>query len=259
MTRLVLRGLMERRLRSVLTALAIVLGVAMIAGAFVQTDAMNRAFGDIENTAYKGVSAVVTPRTAFRSQYYAPKPFSASLVDRIRGLPGVRFVRGDISEMGQLVVHGKAVNNTFAPSLVISTAGAEFGQIQNQTGRMPRAGDEVVIDVKTAADQGIKVGDTAGVAARTGLQRVRVVGTVTFGGVDSIGGATLIFAPLSAVQRWYGVEGQVTSVIVGGGPGVSPQRLVSEVQPLLSADLQVRTGEAQASKETKDTTNAIGA
>jgi hypothetical protein len=40
MTKLVLRGLKERRLRSVLMALAIVLGVAMISGTFVQTDAI---------------------------------------------------------------------------------------------------------------------------------------------------------------------------------------------------------------------------
>lgn len=100
MTALVLRGMLERRLRSVLTAVAVVLGVAMIAGTYVQTDAISHAFGTIEDTAYKGVAATVTPRTAFRSQYAEPRPFSASLADRIRALPGVARAEGQLGEMG---------------------------------------------------------------------------------------------------------------------------------------------------------------
>ena len=40
MTRVGLRGITARRLRTVLTALAIVLGVAMVSGAFTLTDTM---------------------------------------------------------------------------------------------------------------------------------------------------------------------------------------------------------------------------
>jgi putative ABC transport system permease protein len=38
MTGVALRGLLARRVRAVLTALAIVLGVAMVSGSFVLTD-----------------------------------------------------------------------------------------------------------------------------------------------------------------------------------------------------------------------------
>ena len=50
MIALVLRGMAQRRLRSALTALAILLGVAMIAGTYVQTDQISTAFEDIPDT-----------------------------------------------------------------------------------------------------------------------------------------------------------------------------------------------------------------
>ena len=43
MIRLILNGIRERKLRSVLTAMSIVLGVAMISGTFVLTGQINRA------------------------------------------------------------------------------------------------------------------------------------------------------------------------------------------------------------------------
>jgi putative ABC transport system permease protein len=258
MTGLVLRGLVERKLRSILTALAVLLGVAMIAGTFIQTDAINRAFGDIEKTAYKGVAAVVTPKTAFGSSFAQPKPFSDGLITRIGALPGVRMATGDLGEMGQLVVRGKPVNSSMAPSIVMSTNGAQFGQVAVDRGRMPVASAEVAIDANTASKHGVKIGDTLGVATRSGAKTVRVVGICSFGGGTSIGGATLIFAPLADIQRWYGAQHKVTEVMVGGEPGVTPVELVSRIQKVLPSGLQVRTGQAQADKETKDITNAIG-
>ncbi len=260
MIQVVLRGMLERRLRSILTAMAIVFGVAMIAGAFITTDAINSAFGKIEQTAYKGVSAAVTTKTAFRSQYTPPKPFGEGLVTRIRGLGGVSAAEGQLEELGQLVVGGKAVNNTFAPTLVISTSGSSrplFEQVTVDRGRLPTGPGEIALDDHTAAAQGLKLGDAAGVAARLGLQRVRLVGTVRFGGGTSLGGAILILAPLRDVQRWYGMQGQVTSVIVGARSGVSPEALVSQIRPLLPRGLQVRTGQQQASKETSDITSGL--
>ena len=61
MGRLVVRGLLTRKLRSVLTAIAIVLGVAMISGTFVLTDQISGAFDSIFQAANKGTDAVVKP------------------------------------------------------------------------------------------------------------------------------------------------------------------------------------------------------
>ena len=67
MLRVSLRGLATRRLRSALTALAIVLGVALVAGTFVLTDSITGAFNTIFQTIYSNTDATVTGRNAIDS------------------------------------------------------------------------------------------------------------------------------------------------------------------------------------------------
>ena len=60
MTRVALKGLLGRKVRAVLTALAIVLGVAMVSGSFVLTDTISKAFTSIFSSAYDHTDAVVS-------------------------------------------------------------------------------------------------------------------------------------------------------------------------------------------------------
>ena len=59
-----LKGLAGRKLRAFLTALAIVLGVAMMSGAYVLTDTIDEAFNSIFVESYAGTDAVVTGEDA---------------------------------------------------------------------------------------------------------------------------------------------------------------------------------------------------
>ena len=54
MIRVALRGLLGRKLRATLTAIAIVLGVAMVSGTYVLTDSIDRAFDNIFSDAARG-------------------------------------------------------------------------------------------------------------------------------------------------------------------------------------------------------------
>ena len=67
MKRLAFRNLLSRPLRTALTTLAILLGVAMISGTYVLTDQITNAFDGIFATAYKGTATVVTPKSAVGS------------------------------------------------------------------------------------------------------------------------------------------------------------------------------------------------
>ena len=60
MTRVALKGLLGRKVRAVLTALAIVLGVAMVSGSFVLTDTISKAFTSIFTSAYDQTDVVVS-------------------------------------------------------------------------------------------------------------------------------------------------------------------------------------------------------
>ena len=65
MTAFALKGLLSRKLRTALTAIAIVLGVAMVSGTFVLTDSIDKAFDSIFTDSRQGSDVVVTGKSAF--------------------------------------------------------------------------------------------------------------------------------------------------------------------------------------------------
>ncbi len=85
MIRVALKSLAARRLRTALTALAVVLGVAMVSGAFTITDTMRGAADSLSRAAYDGTDAVVTARTAFQVE---ASDWTAEAADRRRGPAG---------------------------------------------------------------------------------------------------------------------------------------------------------------------------
>ena len=68
MTRLALRALWSRKLRTVLTGLAIVLGVATISGTYVLTDSISKAFDAIFTSIYRNTDAVITGKSASQQE-----------------------------------------------------------------------------------------------------------------------------------------------------------------------------------------------
>ena len=65
MTAFALRGLLGRKLRTVLTAVAIVLGVATVSGTYVLTDSINNAFHSIFYETRAGSDAVISGKSPF--------------------------------------------------------------------------------------------------------------------------------------------------------------------------------------------------
>ena len=109
MTRVAIKGITSRRLRTVLTALAIVLGVAMVSGAYTLTDTMRGAADSLSEASYDGTAAVVSAKTAFEPgmDSFAQKPtIPASALDEVRGTTGVDVAVGDISDTAQIMGSG---------------------------------------------------------------------------------------------------------------------------------------------------------
>ncbi|MGH3071030.1 MAG: hypothetical protein ACRDNB_02015, partial [Gaiellaceae bacterium] len=64
MIKFALKGLLGRKLRTTLTAIAIVLGVAMISGTYVLTDSIDQAFDRVFGEIRESSSAVITGKSA---------------------------------------------------------------------------------------------------------------------------------------------------------------------------------------------------
>ena len=174
MIALALRSLGQRKLRTALTGLAVLLGVAMIAGTYVQTDRIRGAFESLTQTVNRGTDVVVSPRESFAGDLGAPtQGLDESLLTRVRDVPGVRLAQGQLDESGALVIGGEAVSSGFAPSVVASYSPEPFDAFRYVKGRPPRRPGEVVVDRQLAEDQGLRVGQRVGLSTRSGVQAPR--------------------------------------------------------------------------------------
>src|SRR3712207_1846630 len=106
MTKIALRNLGERKLRTFLTSLAIVLGVMMVAGTYVLTDTINKSFDQIFTESNEGTDAVVSAKEIVETDDGTEPPIPAGLLSRIQGAPGVAVAAGGIADP-QVSIIGK--------------------------------------------------------------------------------------------------------------------------------------------------------
>ncbi len=80
-----------------------------------------------------------------------------------------------------------------------------------------------------------------------------ISGFVHFGGAASLGGATLSGFDLPTAQRLFQRIGKLDQIRAKAKPGVTPAKLAAEIRGILPPHTQVRTGQAQAKSDAKDT------
>ena len=126
MTKVAVAGLLGRKLRAALTAIAIILGVAMVSGTYILTDTIQSAFSTVFTQANKNSDAVVSGKSAIGgNDHNGPTStipsVPESLLTKIRGLSGVEQASGGISDSAQLIGHnGKVISRGGAPGLAFS-------------------------------------------------------------------------------------------------------------------------------------------
>ncbi len=228
MIKVALKGLLGRKLRALLTGLAIVLGVAMISGTYVLTDTIKAAFSTVFTTVYAKTDAVVTGKNALGQTNNSglPPSFPESLLGQVKNLPGVADASGGITDLAYLVGHdGKVVSGHGAPPLAFSVhphGNQRFNPLTLTEGGWPVGPHQVDIDANTASKNNYKVGDTIGVIARGPEQKYRIAGIVEIGGVASLGGATMAIFDFPTAQRIFDKVGRLDSISIAAKPGTTP-------------------------------------
>jgi putative ABC transport system permease protein len=262
-TRFALKGLLGRKLRTALTALAIVLGVAMISGTYVLTDSIDSAFDTIFTEVRQGSSAVITGKAAFDlsegSGATAPA-FDESVLDTVRGVDGVSLAEGSVNSDSTTLIgrDGKAVVKGGAPNLgfAIAEGDSPFNPLALVEGDWPGP-NEVVIDSGTAKEEDFKIGDVIGVQAEGPVEKLKVSGLVRLNASISIGGATLAGFDLPTAQRLFKKEGKLDEIAVAASAGMSDAQLIKNVSAVLPPGTQVRSGQAQAADDASETNEFI--
>ena len=260
MLRVALRGLLARKLRTALTTVAVVLGVAFVAATFIFTDTINASFKDLFERASKGVDVSVVAHQAVEQDTGAQaSTLPASLLERVRSTPGVEEAAGRIdSQVAIFRTDGKQIGGNGAPTLLNSAAPERFDPFEYDAGRAPRDSGELVLNKATADKQDLAVGDRLTVVGRAPARTYRISGLATLGDVANLGGAAFVMLPLPEAQRVDGLRGRLNEIVVAAEEGTSPGALKARLRQELGRGLEIRTGAEQADQQAKDIGEQLG-
>jgi putative ABC transport system permease protein len=254
--RVALRGLVARKLRSFLTAIAIVLGVAMVSGTLVLTDTIDKAFDSIFAGSYEQTDAVVSGKKLVEWSQTGKASVSPEVLERVRALPEVEAAAGTILDLSGdsnqakiLDREGKAIqgnNPTFG--LGVEPEDERFNPFTLVAGDWASGHREVVIDRNTAAKEGFEVGQQVRIAGEGPVRAYELTGIARFGDVDSLGGATIALFDIPTARQVLGKSG-FDAVAVGARDGVEQPELIAAIERVLPASAEVKTGAEQAAED----------
>ncbi|MBD0328691.1 MAG: ABC transporter permease [Thermoleophilia bacterium] len=262
MRRVALRGLAGRKLRSLLTGLAIVLGVAMVSGSFVLTDTIGRSFDRIFDDSFENADVVVSAKEATSSSASRDAPaFPATVLDEVERLDAVAATLPSIEDEARLVGAQGELLAAVDSSLAFGVDGGrndELNPLRLLEGEWPQGPGTVAIDAGSADGEGLGVGDSIGVVANGPVRDYRIAGIVQFGSSTSIGGLTIAVFDLATAQALFAKRDRLDAIQVAGVDGVASAELAAEIRPLLPETARVRTAAAQAEQQSKDTRSGLG-
>jgi putative ABC transport system permease protein len=251
-----LRGLLSRKLRSVLTGFAVVIGVAFVVGTLVFTDTINASFTNLFDRVQKGVDVDVEAHQAVKVNFSAPPTMPASALATVKSTPGVDAAEGSVNADGTLLqANGKPIGSNGPPTLIVS-AGREkrFQSLDYGSGNPPQTAGEVAIDRGTAKKYHFAVGSIVTVQGDAPARRYKVSGVASLGDSDSLGGTRLVVMTLPEAQRVTDHHGY-DSISVAAG---NPDEVKAALQRELGRDFNVRTGKEAAQQQAQDLSSALG-
>ncbi len=259
-----LAGLRAHKFRFFATALAVTLGVALMAGTLILVDTITRTFDDVFGTVYRGTDAVVRAESTFKvpGQFGGEQRarLDAALVTAVAQAPGVAVAEGQVEGYARLIgKDGKALGSPEGGAPALGMSWTENKQLNSFTivdGTAPRTDDAVVIDRKSATDGKLRVGDVTTVLVKGPPLRVRIAGIAKFGSADSPAGATVVAFRTPVAQRLIAEPGKFDSIMVAAKRGVSQQQLVANVTPMLPTHVEAVTGQ-QLVKEAQDAARTV--
>ncbi len=260
MLKVALKSVRARWGRVLTTAIAVMLGVAFVAGTLVLSDTILRVFNDLFADVNEGTDAIVRAQSQFSDDFGQDirTRVDAGVLSEVQAADGVAEAEGFVQGFAQYVdKDGEPIGNPGqgAPTLGFSWSDSEdLNPFRIVDGRPPAGPDQVVVDKGTADEEGFAVGDTVTILTKDGPGEFTVAGIVTFGTADSPAGATVALFSLAAAQELMAEPGKFDSISAVAEEGVSQEQLADSVREAVSdeANLEVLTGDEITEEQQDD-------
>lgn len=265
MLKATLQGILAHKLRLVLAALAVVLGVSFVSGTIVLGDTLNKTFDDLFGAISANIDVNVRGVSTGKVQgQEVHPPIPAKTVDTVKAVGGVKEVFGYLQRIGTTIIgkDGKAVSTGGAPTLgLLWNPYPDLTAMHLKQGNPPQGDGQVVVDAHTASVQGFNVGDTVKIVLPEGAPRSFTISGITgFGDRDNLAGATLAVFATDAGRTILGAADEYDGLSVKADSGVSSDELKARIAAALPPGVEAVTGQTLGQEQSdaiKTFTNVI--
>ncbi|WP_084077311.1 ABC transporter permease [Demequina sp. NBRC 110057] len=266
MFRLAFKSVRHNPKRLILTAVAVALGVSLVAATQTFTNALSSGFSDLFDDIYAGTDIVVEidPGAASEEDQggdpfaAAEGVFSPEDVMAIGDVDGVAIAAGGLQVSGTVLPADAGETSTDA----LATGGGAPSQIFNWygepsvdqstvvDGRGIEADGEIALDIDSLETLGYSLGDTVSIATETGVDEFTLVGTVRFGEDNNLQGATLAYISDADAHR-LADDPNYASVSVIADEGADLDAVVAGIDEVIPDGTRAITGEDKAAEQTE--------
>ncbi|AQQ14640.1 ABC transporter permease YtrF precursor [Corynebacterium glaucum] len=237
------RNIRANTTRLLLSLIAVVLGTGFVAGGFILTATLNKAFEDIISNNYEGVDVVVKGSMEHPLDRITTK-------ETLEKLPEVELAEPSGTQAVALLIDDTPVQARGGGTWILPfTPDGErigFSELTMVEGDAPDESGHGVINASTAEQYDVQVGDTVAVVDRTGRHEFTIDG-IYDPGFDAGNWAGL---QIPQDQYWdeYSVDNIANVVSVRAAEGTSPEAAVDAISTALP-DAEVKTGEQATEDE----------
>jgi putative ABC transport system permease protein len=259
------RNLFARKLRLLLSAFAIVLGVAFVAGTMIFTHAMGGAFDNIIEGSTADVEVAYKGANDFDSGQ-DNRTFPASVVKKLEALPEVASANPQNTLQTVFVIgkDGKVIGGNGPPGLAVNPTRATSltGKpiLRLTDGVYPSEPDQIALDVDTAEKGGFGIGDKVKLATpgRPPVMEATITGLVEFGSGGLNGATMTVFDSAFMQQRFFDGRDVYSSVSLNAADGVSQVALAKAANAVLPDGVVARTGDSSVQKNKESLDRILG-
>ena len=255
------KSVLAHKVRLLLTAVAIVLGVSLVTGTFIFTDTITKQFDTLLDEIYSGTDVSIRAETGDFSA--GTEPFPASVLADVEQVDGVAVAEGGVASITAQVLNkdGAPIGGQGPPTLGFSwgeVASLNPMKIKDGQGRAPAGPGEVALDANTVSAAGFAVGDTITVVGFDGPDQFELVGVASFGDQDSLLGATIVLFELNEAMRVFGFNDELAGISVQAEAGVDSEQLATDITAVLPTGVEAVTGETEQNEQAADINEGLG-